>query len=76
MYPDLVVGSADGQIESVQYQKLVPVLLNELQKEHRNIQQQDELIRQLQEANRRQGELSESLQAQISELQKMVQTLR
>ena len=34
VYPDLVVGSADGQIQTVQYHKLVPMLLNELQKEH------------------------------------------
>jgi len=40
IYPDLVARSADGQIQTVQYQKLTPMLLNELQK-------QAELIRQL-----------------------------
>ena len=35
VYPDLVVKGADGQIETVQYQKLTPMLLNELQKERR-----------------------------------------
>jgi hypothetical protein len=34
VYPDLVVKGADGQIETVQYQKLTPMLLNELQKQH------------------------------------------
>jgi hypothetical protein len=34
VYPDLVVRGKDGQIETVQYHKLVPMLLNELQKEH------------------------------------------
>jgi hypothetical protein len=32
VYPDLVVKSADGQIQTVQYQKLTPMLLNEVQK--------------------------------------------
>jgi hypothetical protein len=41
IYPDLVVRGAGGEIETVQYQKLTPMLLNELKK-------QDELIRALQ----------------------------
>jgi hypothetical protein len=32
VYPDLVVRSNDGQIETVQYQKLTPLLLNEVKK--------------------------------------------
>jgi hypothetical protein len=44
VYPDLVVKSADGQIQTVQYQKLTPMLLNELQKQ---IEQQQELNRKL-----------------------------
>ena len=32
IYPDLVVKGADGQIETVQYHKLIPMLLNEVQK--------------------------------------------
>ena len=32
IYPDLVVRSADGEIQTVQYQKLTPMLLNEVQK--------------------------------------------
>jgi hypothetical protein len=47
VYPELVVRGADGQIESVQYQKLPAMLLNELQKEHHHIQQQDETIEKL-----------------------------
>ena len=65
VYPDLVVKGADGRVETVQYQKLVPMLLNELQKQHR---QQDETIRQLNETNR-------SLEVQISALQKAVAML-
>ena len=32
VYPDLVVRDAQGQIQTVQYQKLTPMLLNEVQK--------------------------------------------
>lgn len=37
VYPDLAARGADGQIETVQYQKLTPMLLNELQKQARTI---------------------------------------
>ena len=45
---DLVARSADGQIETVKYQVLDSMLLNELQKEHQQVQQQAETIRLLQ----------------------------
>ena len=47
VYPDLVVHSADGQIETVKYQVLDSMLLNELQKEHKQVQEQAETIRVL-----------------------------
>jgi hypothetical protein len=37
VYPDLVVRSAGGQIETVKYQDLTPMLLNELQKQRDRI---------------------------------------
>jgi hypothetical protein len=37
VYPDLVATGADGQPETVQYQKLTPMLLNELQKQAETI---------------------------------------
>jgi hypothetical protein len=39
VYPDLVAHSADGQIETVKYQVLDSMLLNELQKEHEEVRQ-------------------------------------
>jgi hypothetical protein len=39
VYPDLVAHSADGQIETVKYQVLDSMLLNELQKEHQQVEQ-------------------------------------
>ncbi len=40
VYPELVARSADGQVETVLYQFLPPMLLNEVQKLHRTIQAQ------------------------------------
>lgn len=37
MYPELVVHSADGQLETVKYQLLDSMLLNELQKQNATI---------------------------------------
>jgi hypothetical protein len=47
VYPDLVARDASGQILTVQYQKLTPMLLNELQKQHRQVEAQQETIRML-----------------------------
>lgn len=44
VYPDLVSRNAAGEPEAVQYQKLTPMLLNELQRQQRTI---DELMRRL-----------------------------
>jgi hypothetical protein len=49
VYPDLVVKGNDGETETVQYQKLTPMLLNEMQKQNRHAQEQDETIRQQRE---------------------------
>ncbi len=49
VYPDLAVRGADGQIQTVQYQKLTPMLLNELQKQAEQIRRQAEQNRILEE---------------------------
>lgn len=46
VYPDLVVKGANGKIQTVQYQKLTPMLLNELQKQHRILQRMKKTIEQ------------------------------
>jgi hypothetical protein len=38
VYPDMVVHSADGQVETVKYQMLTPMLLNEVQRHESEIQ--------------------------------------
>jgi hypothetical protein len=56
IYPDLVVRGKDGKIETVQYQKLTPMLLNEVQKEHERGERQAEMIRQQAETIRQQAD--------------------
>jgi hypothetical protein len=48
VFPDLVVRDAGGRVETIQYQKLTPLLLNEVLKQNRHILRQDEAIRVLQ----------------------------
>ena len=47
VYPDLVTHSAGGEVESVQYRKVNAMLLNEVQKLHRQLQAQEEQIADL-----------------------------
>ena len=49
VYPGLVARSADGQVESVRYQLLDPMLLNALQKQHATIDAQKKQIQSLEE---------------------------
>jgi hypothetical protein len=42
VYPDLVVHDADGRIDGVQYQKLAPMLLNEVQTLYSRLQAADQ----------------------------------
>ncbi len=48
VYPGLVAHSADGQVETVMYQFLPPMLLNEYQKQQRTIETQQHTIETLQ----------------------------
>lgn len=47
IYPELVVYGRDGQVESVQYHQFPALLLNELQKQQRKIDEQESTIRLL-----------------------------
>ena len=62
VYPDLAVKGADGQVETVQYQKLTPMLLNELQKQSLQIQGQSAEIQT-------QSELIRALEARLAALE-------
>jgi hypothetical protein len=47
IYPQLVVYGPKGEVESVQYHQLPALLLNEMQKQHQNIQRLEERIAEL-----------------------------
>jgi hypothetical protein len=49
IYPDLVARTADGQVETVKYQLLDPMLLNELQRQNSTIISQQQEIRSLED---------------------------
>jgi hypothetical protein len=69
VYPDLVVNNAAGQVETVQYHKLTPMLLNEVQQQRRELDSLlahnaalEEQVRQLQAAlDRRDADLAARL---------------
>ena len=46
IFPNLVVHDAQGRAETVQYHQLPALLLNEMQKQHQQIVEQDRLIQQ------------------------------
>jgi len=39
VYPDLVTRTASGEVQTVKYQELIPMLLNELQRQRQEFQQ-------------------------------------
>jgi Chaperone of endosialidase len=47
VYPELVTRGTDGELESVQYHKLIPMLLNELQRQQQQIEVQSQEIAEL-----------------------------
>ena len=49
VYPELVVYDDTGKVKTVEYQKLPAMLLNELQKQHQVIQQQQVVTDNLRE---------------------------
>ena len=66
VYPDLVAKDAEGNIETVQYQKLTPMLLNELQKAHEHAKEQDATIQAQQEQARRLEDRLAALEAMLA----------
>ena len=66
VYPGLVARSADGQIETVMYQFLPPMLLNEYQKQQRTIEAQAaEMSRQALQIARQTARIAELEQAHV-----------
>lgn len=82
VYPDLVAYGADGKIETVQYQKLTPMILNELQ--HTNAlleaeklkgKTQEDLLKTEQLKNQQQAQEIDNLKGQMTVLQTQAQRI-
>ncbi len=65
VYPDLVVYGLDGKVESVQYHELPALLLNELQKQHRLVDKQEQELEEAQRAIEAQKLEIQALQLQM-----------
>ncbi len=76
LYPDMVGYDKDGQPSSIKYQALAPMLLNEVQKQHAQIQTQAQIQQQenqkLEEQNRQQAEQIRSLEDRLAALQTLL----
>src|SRR5262249_17778267 len=44
IYPELVTKGADGKVESVQYHELIPMLLNEVQRQQQKLEAQSQQL--------------------------------
>jgi hypothetical protein len=69
VYPDLVARSADGQVETVKYQLLDSMLLNELQKQNATIATQKEQIRAQEQQAQAQQQHIQSLEERLARVE-------
>src|SRR5262249_38669144 len=51
VYPELVTKRADGKIEGVEYQALIPMLLNEVQHQQQRLERQSQQLAELKAQN-------------------------
>jgi hypothetical protein len=77
--PDLVARDADGKINTVRYEAVNAMLLNEFLKEHRTVQEQQAMIRELKYAVANQEATSvqqtDQFRATIAQQQKQIEAL-
>jgi hypothetical protein len=69
VYPDLVARTADGQVETVKYQVLDSMLLNELQKQNTTISAQKEQIGAQEQHIRTQAQQIRSLEERLARVE-------
>lgn len=69
IYPDLVVRASDGQLETVKYQMLNAMLLNELQRQHSELEAQSARIRSLEEEGNEQRRRNQALAERLEKLE-------
>ena len=75
VYPDLVVYGADGKVETVQYHKLTPMLVNEVQRLAEKNQFLDKELKAEQLKNQQQAQEILSLKQQMAIIQTQAQRI-
>ena len=65
VYPELVTHTATGELQTVKYLELIPMLLNELQRQQQTLQRQDQALAEV-----------ASLRAELAELRALVGSRR
>jgi hypothetical protein len=49
VYPELVTRTAGGEVQTVKYQELIPILLNELQRQRQTLERQEQALQRQQQ---------------------------
>jgi hypothetical protein len=73
VYPDLVAHSQDGQVQTVMYQKLTPLLLNEVQQLHKQAAAQTAQLQALAEQGNAQQTELHAMQERLARLEELLQ---
>jgi len=69
VYPELVTKGADGKVESVQYHELIPMLLNEVQRQQQKLETQAQELVELKAQNEEQHAQNTALAARLERLE-------
>jgi len=76
VYPELVTRTASGEVQTVKYQELIPMLLNELQRQRQEFQQtlqtQQQALQSQGQLLQRQGHALERQQQELTDLRALV----
>jgi hypothetical protein len=69
VYPELVTKGADGKVEGVEYQELIPMLLNEVQHQQQKLAAQSQELAELKAQNAEQRAQNAALAARLERLE-------
>jgi hypothetical protein len=72
VFPDLVARSTDGQIQTVQYQKLTPMLLNEVQHHNSRIAEFTQRLNEEERANAAQKDALYNMEKRLAALESVI----
>lgn len=75
VYPELVARNKDGEVETVMYQFLAPMLLNEVQAQHRSIAEQEKAIEKLRVMRAQQQKTIDSLETALDAITRRLEQL-